>query len=194
MPNFTPQAARRWAETRRAISDTLLIEMASDNTEREQTMTQWPIKVVAEFNANTDHFKQDLREFFTRSNFYLAVQAALLSVFGVRDTSANCFDYVVMFGLILTGLALSAFWALAAYGSVRWIGRWREEVRRLSREYSETKSYDRIEALVDEHPLQSAERITMYLPWLFSTIWCVFGIAVLVRYAASTGLIRDLWG
>ena len=157
-------------------------------------MTQWPINVVAEFNAITDHFKQDVREFFTRSNFYLAVQAALLSVFGVRDTPANCFDYVVTIVLILTGLALSIFWGVVAHGSVLWIGRWRDEVRRLSAEYSETKSYDRIESLADEHPLQSAEIITMYLPWLFGTIWCVFGIAVLVRYAASTGLIRDLWG
>ncbi len=81
---------------------------------------------------------------------------------------------------------------MAAHGSVRWIGQWRDEVRRLSAEYSETKSYDRIEALADEHPLQSAESITMYLPWLFGIIWCVFGIAALARYAASTELIRDL--
>ena len=150
-------------------------------------MTQSPINVVAEFNVITDHFKQDVREFFTRSNFYLAVQAALLSVFGVRDTSANFFDYVVTLVFILTGLALSVFWGVVAHGSVVWIDRWRDEVRRLSREYSETKSYDRIEALGDEQPLQSAEKITMYLPWLFAIIWCVFGIAVLVRYAASTG-------
>jgi hypothetical protein len=150
-------------------------------------MTQSPINVVTEFNAITDHFKQDLQEFFTRSNFYLAVHAALLSVFGVRDTPASFFDYVVTLVLILTGLALSVFWAVAAHGSVLWIDRWRDEVRRLSAEYSEIGSYDKIEALADEHPLQSPETITMYLPWLFGTIWCVFGIAVLVRYAASTG-------
>ena len=144
-------------------------------------MTQSPIKVVAEFNAITDHFKQDLREFFTRSNFYLAVQAALLSVFGVRNTPANSFDYVVTLVLILTGLALSVFWGVVTHGSVIWIGRWRDEVRRLSAEYSETKSYDKIEALADEHPLQSAETITMYLPWLFCIIWSVFGIAVLAK-------------
>ncbi len=128
-------------------------------------MTQSPITVVVEFNAITDHFRQDVREFFTRSNFYLAVQAALLSVSGFRVTPANFFDYVVTLVLILTGLALSVFWGVVAYGSVLWIRRWRDEVRRLSAEYSETKSYDRIEALADEHPLQSPERITMYQPW-----------------------------
>ncbi len=150
-------------------------------------MTQSRIDVVAEFNAITDHFKQDVREFFTRSNFYLAVQAALLSVFGVRDMPANLFDLVVTLVLILTGLVLSIFWGVVAYGCVVWIGRWRDEVRRLSREYSETKSHYRIEALAVKHPWQSAERITMYLPWLFGIIWCVFGIAVLIRYAT-------LWG
>ena len=83
-----------------------MIEAAGDNTEQGQTMTQAPISVVAEFNAITDHFKQDLREFFTRSNFYLAAQAALLSVSGVRDIPTNIFDYVVTLVLILTGLAL----------------------------------------------------------------------------------------
>ena len=149
-------------------------------------MTQSPINVETEFNAITDHFKQDLREFYTRSTFYFAVQAALLSVSGVRDTPANIFDYVVTLVLILTGLALSVSWGVVARASVLWIERWRDEVRRLSREYSETKSYDKIEALADLHPLQSPERITMHLPWLFGTMWCVFGIAVLVRYPAST--------
>lgn len=150
-------------------------------------MTPPPINVVVEFNAITDHFKQDVREFFTRSNFYLAVQAALLSAFVVRNTPANFFDYFVMFVLILTGLALSVFWGVVAYGSVCWIDRWRNEVRRLSAAYSETKSYDSIEAEAENHPWQSAEKITMRLPWLFGTIWCVFGIAVLARCAASTG-------
>lgn len=149
-------------------------------------MTQSRIDMVAEFNAITDHYKQDVREFFTRSNFYLAVQAAFLSVFGVRDTPAHFFDYFVTLVLILTALALSAFWGVVAHGSVLWIGRWRKEVRRLSAEYSETKSYDRIEAWADEHPMQSAERITMYLPWLFGIIWCVFGIAVLVKWCAAS--------
>ncbi len=144
-------------------------------------MTRPNIDVVTEFNAITDHFKQDLREFFTRSNFYLAVQAALLSVSGVRDTPTNIFDYVVTLVLVLTGLALSVFWGLVAYGSVQWIDRWRDEVRRLSKDYSENKSYYRIEAWEDkEHPLWRAERVTMYLPWPFGIIWFVFGIAILV--------------
>ena len=143
-------------------------------------MRQTPINVVAEFNAITDHFKQDLREFFTRSNFYLAVQAALLSVSGVRDTPTNLFDYVVTLVLVLTGLALSVFWGIVAYGSVQWIKRWREEIQRLSKEYSETKSYYRIEKWDKERPLRSAERVTMYLPWLFGIIWIVFAIAILV--------------
>lgn len=150
-------------------------------------MTIPRINVVTEFNAITDHFKQDLREFFTRSNFYLAVQTVLLSVFGVRDTPVDFFDHIITLVLILTGLALSVFWGVVAHGSVLWIRQWRAEVRRLSAEYSETQSYDRIEAWADEHPLWSAERITMYLPLLFGIIWFVFGVAVLVRYAAGTG-------
>lgn len=149
-------------------------------------MTQAPISVEAGFNAVTDHFKLDLREFFTRSNFYLAVQVALLSVSSFRDTPILLFDYVVTLVVVLTGLAISVFWGIVAYGSVKWIGHWRDEVRCLSKEYSETQSYYRIEDWDKVYPLRSAERITMCLPWLFCIIWYLFGIAVLVKYVVST--------
>ena len=141
-----------------------------------------PIGVVDEYKAGTDHYKQDLREFFTRSNFYLAVHAALLSLFGIREIPDTPLDYVVTIIITIAGLSLAAFWWFVARSSVWWIDRWRERVQRLSRDYSETHSYEEIEAGAIEHPYRSPERVTMYLPWLFGLIWFIFLVATLVNW------------
>lgn len=44
---------------------------------------------IAAYNSVTDHFKQDLREFFQRSNFYLIAETALLSVFFTQKKTGN---------------------------------------------------------------------------------------------------------
>ncbi len=90
---------------------------------------------VAVFEAVTDHYKQDLREFFTRSNFYLAVQGALLSAFGIRGIPQVTSDYVVSIGIIVVGLALTAFWWIEALGSGLAIQQLRPETRKRTREF-----------------------------------------------------------
>ncbi len=140
------------------------------------------IPVANVFDAVADHYKQDLREFFARSNFYLAVQAALLSVFGVRDVPADLFDYVVTSVIVLAGLVLACVWGIVSHGSVLWIKRWRAEVQRLSRDYSATESYDKIEQIAADHPYQSPEELTKLLPWFFAVIWLVFAGAALAKW------------
>lgn len=133
------------------------------------------------FQAVVDHYKQDLREFFNRSNFYLGVETALLAVFGVRDAPQSTFDYIVTIGIIGVGLALTLFWWLAARGSIFWIDIWRGEVQQLSAAHSPTKSYDEIENIAKEHRWKSPERITQYLPCLFLLIWFICAGATLAN-------------
>ena len=136
---------------------------------------------IAVFGAITAHYRQDLREFFTRSNFYLAVQGALLSALGIRQTPESAFDYVVTTGIIMTGLILTFFWSFVACGGVFWINVWRKEVRKLSQQYSNTQSYQRIEKIAEDYPHKSPEVITKYLPWLFTLFWLIFAAATLVK-------------
>jgi len=145
---------------------------------------------IAVFRAITDHYRQDLREFFTRSNFYLAVQGALLSALGIRDAPVSAFDYIVTSGIIVAGLVLAFFWCFVAFGGVFWIRLWRTEVRELSREYSNTKSYQRMENFAEDNPHKSPEEITKYLPWLFVLFWLIFAAACLVNglYELYAGL------
>ena len=52
-----------------SLQDQALPDTASELTDMD----------VAAFQAVTDHFKQDLRELYTRHSLFMAVQAALLS-------------------------------------------------------------------------------------------------------------------
>lgn len=43
--------------------------------------SNWLLADLEVYKAITEHFRQDVREFWTRSNFYLLIQTGLLSVF-----------------------------------------------------------------------------------------------------------------
>ncbi len=151
---------------------------SADATSREPTQT--PISHNTVFEAVADHYKQDLREFFTRSNFYLAVHVALLSAIGIRDAPQSDFDYAVTIIILAAGVVLACVWGFVSCGSVFWIRRWRKEIQELSRNYSPTKSYDNIEVYASRLWWKSPEEITKFLPWFFGIIWVALAIALWV--------------
>jgi len=129
---------------------------------------------IAVFKAITDHYKQDLREFFTRSNFYLAVQGALVYGFlsaGFLSADKDIDDFIV-YGVCIFGMILSVFWWLVARGSCFWIRTWRHQVRSLSKEFS--GFYNEAESKTMGQRLQSPEEVTRYLPVVFGLIWALF--------------------
>jgi hypothetical protein len=60
------------------------------------------------FQALHDHFQQDLREFWQRSNFYLVVDGLLVSAFATAHLHA------LQIVLSCAGLVISLFWLLVA--------------------------------------------------------------------------------
>ncbi len=128
-----------------------------------------------EFQAVIDHFKQDLREFFIRSNFYLVVQGTLFSAFVLRKTPASTFEYLISSGIILVGLVLASFWSRVSKSSLFFIKRWRREVCDLSYKLTSTQSYYRVEA--KEHT-DSPEAITGLLPHLFAWSWLAIWLLI----------------
>lgn len=142
--------------------------------------TQKPISHDTVFQAVADHHKQDLREFFTRANFYLAVHAALLTAISIRDAPDSRADWAVTIIIAFAGVVLAFVWGLVSHGSVLWIRRWRKEIQQLSREYSPTESYHNIEEDANHHRYQSPEELTKFLPWFFGIVWLALPIALYV--------------
>jgi hypothetical protein len=60
---------------------------------------QWLTVDREVYKVVTDHFKQNVREFWSHSNFYLVVQAGLLSVFVSMSPLSSEYENTVTIGL-----------------------------------------------------------------------------------------------
>ncbi len=130
------------------------------------------------YRAVTDHFRQDLREFFSRSNFFLVAEAALLSAFYAIQSKlisppdqVNIGDLWSNKALALAGLLLTVIWLLVSCSSAFWIRRWRREVKTISEDLSNIRSYKNVEVVGCLTDLLRPEHITILLPLLFLGLW-----------------------
>jgi hypothetical protein len=123
------------------------------------------------YRAVTDHFKQDLTAFWVRSNFYLIVQAGLLSTFVALVPKKSHVQHALALGMAGVGLSIGVVWFIVARGAVAWIRRWRNEVMLLDRVIDRHRVYDRVEAFASTNPLKSPSNVTQYLPLLFCAAW-----------------------
>jgi hypothetical protein len=117
------------------------------------------------FGVLTEHFRQDLREFWLRQNFYLVVNAALASVF---VSSHRRPLHIVLASL---GLILALFWFQVARGSLKWLRLWRNEVRRVDEIVNRFRSWHTIEANAAAKPWDSPSWVTQWLPVVFIGGW-----------------------
>ena len=121
------------------------------------------------------HFRQDVREFWVRSNFYLLVQAGLLSVYvtaGAGQTT-TLMDRTTLSVLVLgiVGLGLSIVWFVVARGSVIWIRRWRQQMIELDNVLNKHRCYSTVEQHASNRPFQSPSHVTQYVPIFFAAAW-----------------------
>ena len=130
------------------------------------------------YRAVTDHFRQDLREFFSRSNFFLVAEAALLSAFYAIQTKlisppdeGSLGDLWSNKALALAGLLLTVIWLFVSCSSAYWIRRWRREIKNVSEYLSNISSYRNVEEVGCWTDLLRPEHITILLPLLFLGLW-----------------------
>jgi hypothetical protein len=126
------------------------------------------------FQMAHEHYEQDLRMFWQRSNFYLVVDGFLVSAF----VTAHLRSLQIV--LACAGLMISLFWLLVARSSIRWVALWRAEVQRLDRIVNRFQSFDAIENQQKGKPWTSPSWLTQWLPALFLTGWiCIFLLLIL---------------
>jgi hypothetical protein len=158
--------------------------LMNDGTQCPNTKTQdsdfceqhanWLHADLQVYRAITEHFRQDVREFWTRSNFYLLVQAGLLSVFATLlslKTSSYSKAMFVAFGIL--GLVIGIIWFIVSKGAVHWIRRWREQAIALDNIVDRHKIYERVESFAASSPLMSPSNVTQYVPIVFCIAWLV---------------------
>lgn len=127
------------------------------------------------FQAVLEHFNQDLREFWARSNFYLLIQSGLLSVFAVLTSSENYrgSDQAVLTALGMLGLTVAIIWFVVMKGCIFWIRKWRTEVIRIDEVVDRHMIFSRVENYASSNPFMSPSNVTQYLPLVFIVVWIV---------------------
>ena len=129
------------------------------------------------FKAVGEHYRQDLRDFWTRSNFYLLVEGGLLSVFISRLGNTSKYEIVIDFAFIVLGGLLAVIWFFVAKNSLFWIQQWRTQMIEIDEKIDRLQCFSRLERLVINTPHKNPYLLTQYLPLLFGISW--LGIFIL---------------
>ena len=117
------------------------------------------------------HFRQDIREFFIRSNFYFAGQTALIYLVYSKGEPKTNSDFILLNGGIIFGIIIALFWHFVSRAAVLWMNKWRQEAIRIDKMISRFKSYATIETEMRKSILHSPSRITRWLPLIFIFFW-----------------------
>ncbi len=137
------------------------------NKKREAPLSQ-DIEI---FKIVTDHFKQDVCEFWTRSNFYLLALTGLFSVFVATFSTTTIFNTAISISVAILGLVIAVFWFIILRGAVEWIRQWRKQVIKLDKEINRFQCYVEVESLVEQKLFLSPSYMTQFLPLIFAITW-----------------------
>lgn len=133
------------------------------------------------FKIITEHFRQDIREFWTRANFYLLANAGLFSAFVVAYPTLIKERIVVVMSIPIIGLITAIFWFIVLRGAIHWLRRWREQVIKLSKELDRFQCYAEVESSVKQSPLLSPSYVTQFLPLVFVITWLAILVLILIE-------------
>ncbi|MEE9465339.1 MAG: hypothetical protein V3W14_07200 [Candidatus Neomarinimicrobiota bacterium] len=128
------------------------------------------------------HFRQDLREFWVRSNFYLLVQAALVSVYAVTADISSDYSVAIHSVLGVLGFMVAIVWFIVTRGSLRWLQRWRDQMLLVERRVDRKPCYAEVEKLATMKPIMSPSYVTHFLPILFCAAWALLIVLFFVQH------------
>ena len=138
----------------------------------------WSANDLEVYKAIKETLLQDLREYWTRSNFYLLINAGLLSVFSTTVSSAlknqqtiNPLLGSIDIALCVMGLSLVSIWFGVARSSLYWIREWRIQMIAISDVIDRREYYKKVvQDTMDNRRIPT--RITLYcLSALFALGW-----------------------
>lgn len=182
--------------------------------EEGETMSQnghdWAIEIykrdIEIYKIACEHYRQDLREFWSRTGIYILSQAFLFAAFAALVGQSRVVDGKVLpthLHDVIFEITLGAIGALVALvgffvtrGSSKWVDRWRDQVIKLDKVVdTQYQCYVEVETISSEPSwwkrmfLQSPGILTEWVPLLFFGGWVVMTIVViLAAFVPQLGL------
>lgn len=131
---------------------------------------------VAVFSVLNEHYRNDFHLFWQRTQFFLLLQAGMLSFYFSRLLTPEAPTWARLI-IASAGLTLCVIWWLVARSSLYWISIWRREVVVLDAEVNPLRSFTRGEA-IDSERQRLFERlrpevISSAMPLAFALAWLI---------------------
>ena len=143
-----------------------------------------------QFSMVVEHYKQDLREYWTKANFYFVANTGLLSVFLIYFDRTNQFSLFRVVPVI--GIILSAFFFRVLDDSNFWNKIWRCEVLKQCNKCGKFESYDEVEEIGRKKPLRHPEFWTQLLSLAFIFVWIWFLVTINIDGVQTNPLAMGL--
>jgi hypothetical protein len=136
--------------------------------DRKKSVTKCDIE---NFKIISEHFRQDLREFWNRANFYLVTNTGLFSAFLIVYPSLSRDHLAIVFIVPILGIAIASLWLIVLRGALFWIKQWREQIKNLSKQLDRFECYYNVESMLEEHKYKSPSYLTQFVPVAFIGAW-----------------------
>lgn len=133
------------------------------------------------FEAIQRHYLQDIQQFWQRSNFFLLIQGALISVYltSAQDEAVRAEGVLrnpVLWILPFAGMFLALAWWKAAQLSWSWLGYWSACLKESNR------AIDRYQRYLIERPQKGPEEITKLLPLALLAAWPLLAATIFLFF------------
>jgi hypothetical protein len=143
----------------------------SNESETDQVREHEPSLAELEvYKAVANHYRQDVVQLWTRSNFYLIIHAGLSSII-IATSSKNSFHPVVEIAFEICGLLLAIVWYDVAKSSIEWCKKWRNQLLKVELSVDPLKSYHSVEGKIPNCPMKRPSKYTLWVPVLFGMLW-----------------------
>lgn len=134
------------------------------------------------FRIVTEHFRQDIREFWTRANFYLLAHAGLFSAFVMTYPTLIKYQATIAVTIPILGLIIAIVWFIVLRGAIYWLERWREQVIKLAKELDRFQCYVEVESSTRQKRFLSPSYVTQFLPLIFAIIWLAILVLIFTEW------------
>jgi hypothetical protein len=128
------------------------------------------------FKAVVEHFRHNLTIYWQHSNFFIVIEAALLSVFTGFETASERESIVPALGIF--GILVALFWWWVSYGRWKLINIWRDELKRLDWRIDRHRAFFRGEVKSTRRTHLIPAFAGLFLPPLIALGWIALIVLV----------------
>lgn len=146
-----------------------------DNSDFCAQHTEYPHDIDI-FKAIHETLLQDLREYWTRTNFYFLVLGALLAAFTTIASGKNNNITSIKPFLCILGFVIACIWFLVAFLSIYWMNQWRTQMIHINKVIDRHHFHTPVVKIAMRRTTHlpkvlTPTGITLFLPVLFAGSW-----------------------